>query len=107
KKPYLSSIERRNYIIRAKPKDVERAIELVGYDVAEACLRNRDVKSKLRKRKEVAGYPWFRTPEWVREMCVFFHELAKLEIEALTSKGLRFLMDSYIPEKISSGDWIS
>jgi len=107
KKPYLSESERKNYIIKAKPKDIERAVELVGYDIAEACLKDREMKSKIRKKKEgLVGYPWFRKPEWIREMCIFFQTLAKLEIEAMASKGLKFLADRYIPEKIETGDWI-
>jgi DNA topoisomerase VI subunit A/intein/homing endonuclease len=107
KKPYLSEKERRNYVIKAKLKDVERAVELVGYDVAEACLENKDLKLKIRRKKEgLTGYPWFRTPEWIRELCIFFKTLSKLEIEAMASKGLKFLADKYIPEKISTGDWI-
>ncbi len=106
KKPYLSESERKNYIIKAKPKDVERAVELVGYDIAEACLNDREMKSKIKNKKGLVGYPWFRKPEWIREMCIFFQTLAKLEIEAMASKGLKFLADKYIPEKIETGDWI-
>jgi len=107
KKPYLSERERKNYIIKAKPKDIERAVELIGYEVAEACIENKEMKSKVKKRKEgLAGYPWFKTPEWTRELCIFFKTLSKLEIEAMASKGLKFLADKYIPEKIETGDWI-
>ncbi len=107
KKPYLSERERRNYIIKAKPKDVERAIELVGYDIAEKLITNNDMKRKIRKKEGVSGYPWFRTPEWIMEIGIFFDKLAKLEIEAMASKGLKFLADTYIPTKIQTGDWIS
>ncbi len=107
KKPYLSDNERRNYIIKAKLKDIERAVELIGYDVAEACIENRDMKSKIKRKKAgLVGYPWFRTPEWIRELCIFFNTLSKLEIEAMASKGLKFLADKYIPEKIESQDYI-
>ncbi|MCD6301604.1 MAG: DNA topoisomerase IV subunit A [Staphylothermus sp.] len=107
KKPYLTEKERKNYIIKAKQKDIERAVELIGYEVAEACIENKEMKSKIKKRKEgLAGYPWFKTPEWTRELCIFFKTLSKLEIEAMASKGLKFLADKYIPEKIETGDWI-
>ncbi len=107
KKPYLSERERRNFIIKAKPKDVERAVELVGYEVADACLDNKEMRDRIRRKKEgLSGYPWFRTPPWIRELCIFFKTLAKLEIEAMASKGLKFLADEYIPSKIETGDWI-
>ncbi len=81
KKPYLTEQERRNYIIKAKDADIKRAYE----------LRN---------------YKWFQTRKWRIEIDIFLERKAKLEIEALTSKGLRFLADKYLPEKIETGDWI-
>ncbi len=106
KKPYLTEKERRNYIIRAKTKDIERAIELVGYDIAYRLITNPDIRAKIRGKEGIAGYPWFRTIDWIREISIFFDKLAKLEIEAMASKGLRFLADDYIPTKIETGDWI-
>jgi len=82
KKPYLTEAERRNYIIKAKERDKKRA-------------------------KELENYKWFQTPRWKIEIDVFREKEAKLEIEALTSKGLVFLADKYLPEKISVGDWIA
>jgi len=81
KKPYLTEAERRNFIIKAKDKDIKRA-------------------------KELKNYSWFRTKRWEHEIEIFLSKKAKLEIEALTSKGLKFLIDKYIPEKIETGDWI-
>jgi len=81
KKPYLTEQERRNYIIKAKDADIKRAYE----------LRN---------------YKWFQTKKWKIEIDIFLERKSKLEIEALTSKGLRFLADKYLPEKIETGDWI-
>nr|NAZ13338.1 DNA topoisomerase VI [Desulfurococcales archaeon] len=81
KKPYLTETERRNYIIKAKEMDLKRA-------------------------RELKNYKWFQTKEWKREIDIFEEKKSKLEIEALTSKGLSFLMDTYIPTKISTNDWI-
>ncbi len=81
KKPYLTEAERKNYIIKATDKDIKRA-------------------------KELRMYEWFKTKRWLEEISIFLKKKAKLEIEALTSKGLKFLMDKYIPEKIETGDWI-
>jgi DNA topoisomerase-6 subunit A len=106
KKPYLSESERRNYVIKAKQRDIERAVELVGYDVADKCVESSELRSKLKKKEGLTGYPWFRTPDWIRELCIFFKTLNKLEIEAMASKGLKFLADTYIPSKIEGGDWI-
>ncbi len=81
KKPYLTEKERKHYIIKAKPADIKRA-------------------------KEIINYRWFQTKQWIKEINIFLSKKAKLEIEALASKGLRFLADKYIPEKITIKDWI-
>jgi len=81
KRPYLSETERRNFIIKATERDIKRA-------------------------KELMNYTWFKTPRWKIEIDIFLSKKAKLEIEALTSKGLKFLMDKYLPEKMQTGDWI-
>ncbi|MGC9072092.1 MAG: DNA topoisomerase IV subunit A [Acidilobus sp.] len=81
KRAYLTEEERRNYIIKAKDLDVRRA-------------------------KELMRYSWFQTPAWKKEIDMFLDKKAKLEIEALTSKGLRFLAFQYLPEKIHTRDWI-
>ncbi len=81
KKPYLSEEERRNFIIKAKDVDIKRAKELIKYD-------------------------WFKSKLWKREIDMFMSKKAKLEIEAMASKGLKFLAFQYIPEKIEKQDWI-
>ncbi len=82
KAPYLSESERRNFIIKAKERDIKRA-------------------------KELINYKWFQTPRWRSEIVdIFLKKESKLEIEALTSKGLKFLMDEYIPKKLELKDWI-
>jgi len=82
KRPYLTDEERRNYIIKARERDVKRA-------------------------KELREYPWFKSERWQVELDEFLDRKVKLEIEALASKGLKFLSDKYIPEKIQVGDWIA
>ncbi|MEM1629923.1 MAG: DNA topoisomerase IV subunit A [Saccharolobus sp.] len=82
KKPYLNDIERKNYIIKAKEADIKRAEEIKNYD-------------------------WFKTKQWQEEIDTFLQKKAKLEIEAMASKGLKFLAFQYIPEKISNKDYIS
>ncbi len=81
KKPYLTERERKNFIIKAKEEDIKRA-------------------------KELLGYSWFQTKKWQIELKMFLEKKAKLEIEAMASKGLKFFAFKYIPEKIETGDWI-
>lgn len=72
----------RNFIIKAKERDVKRA-------------------------KELLNYPWFKqSKEWVRQLELFLEKQEKVEIEALSGYGFKFLTERYIPEKLSTGKWI-
>ncbi|MCQ4366031.1 MAG: DNA topoisomerase IV subunit A [Sulfolobales archaeon] len=82
KKPYLTEQERKNFIIKAKDVDIKRALELKNYE-------------------------WFKTKAWEKEVSMFLEKKSKLEIEAMASKGLKFLAFNYIPEKIKNNDYIA
>ncbi len=82
KKAYLTERERNTFIIKAKDYDVKRALEIKNYE-------------------------WFKTKAWQEEINLFLQKKAKLEIEAMASKGLKFLAFQYIPEKIQTNDFIS
>ncbi|RLF06849.1 MAG: DNA topoisomerase VI [Thermoprotei archaeon] len=72
----------RNFIIKARERDLKRA-------------------------KELMNYPWFRqSKEWMRQLKLFLQRQEKVEIEALSGHGFKFLTERYIPEKLSSGKWI-
>ncbi|MDW8011365.1 MAG: DNA topoisomerase VI, partial [Sulfolobales archaeon] len=60
----------------------------------------------IKRAKELKEYPWFKSERWQVELDEFLERRVKLEIEALAGKGLKFLADKYIPDKISVGDWI-
>jgi len=72
----------RNYIIKATDRDLKRA-------------------------KELMNYPWFReSKEWMRQLKLFLKKKEKVEIEALSGHGFKFLTQVYIPEKIKQRKWI-
>lgn len=72
----------KNFIIRATDRDIKRARELLNY-------------------------PWFRkSKEWIRQLNLFIKKKEKVEIEALSGHGFKFLSHTYIPEKISKNEWI-
>ena len=65
------------YTIKAKPRDLKRAKEMMKYD-------------------------WFKAPEWQAELKKMLEKGYKAELEALSSKGLRFITNTYLPEKIKN-----
>jgi len=81
-----SDIERykipKNYIIKATERDIKRA-------------------------KELMNYPWFKeSKRWMEELQLFIERGEKIEIEALSGHGFKFLSNVYIPEKIANKEWI-
>jgi len=109
KKPYLTKEERKTFIIRANQRDIARAIELVGQKVVRDIL-GREPRVQVgrgeEKIKRSPGYEWFKDPRWIKEIGIFLLTRSKLEIEAIASKGLKFLAFEYLPTKIETGDWI-
>ncbi len=72
----------RNFIIKAKDRDLKRA-------------------------KELLNYPWFKeSKEWMRQLELFLSKQEKVEIEALSGYGFKFLTERYIPEKLERKLWI-
>lgn len=60
-----------------------------------------------RKRaKELLNYEWFKKPEWQKEINDMIKKDYKLELEALSSKGIRFITEKYLPEKIKNKDFL-
>lgn len=63
--------------------------------------------SDIRRAKELLKYPWFSNDKrWVKELKLFLKKKEKVEIEAFSGFGLKFLSERYIPEKLrEEGVW--
>lgn len=78
-------------------------------DVENYGLQKNTIKAEtvdLKRTKEIMGYAWFQTPEWQKELKLALDTQKKAEIEALSSKGLKFMTDKYLPEKIDKKDFL-
>jgi len=69
-----------NYVIAANDRDIKRAQELLRYQ-------------------------WFQKNEWTKEINLFLKKKKKVEIEALSTHGLKFLHD-YLKDKIRNRKFI-
>lgn len=59
----------------------------------------------LKRAKELLSYPWFSEDRrWRRELELFLEKKQKVEIEALSGYGFKYLTEKYIPEKLSFKD---
>ena len=65
-------------------------------------LNDQDIK----RAKQLLGYPWFQKKEWQKEIKHMLKNKYKLELEALSSKGISFVSDVYLPEKIKNKEFL-
>jgi DNA topoisomerase VI subunit A len=87
-----------------------RYIGLSTFDLKKFGLAD-DVKIGLEKddisrAKQMLAYPWFAAKHWQREINAMLEAGFKMEIEALSNKGLSFVTDEYIPKKLRDKDWL-
>ncbi len=87
-----------------------RFIGLTVRDVTDYAISS-NVTIKLNKGdqkriKEMMNYVWFKPKEWQRELKLMLREGYKLELEALSSKGIRFISEKYLPDKIKRQDFL-
>lgn len=56
---------------------------------------------------QMANYDWFKNnKEWQRQFKMMKKAKAKVEIQSLSSRGITFISDRYLPEKIKKQDFI-
>ena len=81
------------------------ADDVANYDLKKHFIRFKDVD--FTRLKQIADYDWFRKDrEWQRQFKMMKDFGAKLEIQSLSSKGITFISDRYLPEKIKKGEFL-
>lgn len=78
-------------------------IGLTISDIDEYGLEKSTIKASerdIKRAKELLNYPWLQYKEWKREIKLMIDRKIKAEIEALSSRGLKFLSETYLPEKL-------
>ena len=59
-----------------------------------------------KRLKEMEGYEWFKKKEWQEEFQRMREKAVKLELEALSKKGIRFITEEYLPNKMKQKDFL-
>jgi DNA topoisomerase-6 subunit A len=61
-----------------------------------------------RKRaRQIAKYPWFeKKKDWQKEIQKMLQNDFKLEVEALISKDISYVTETYVPERLAEKDWL-
>jgi DNA topoisomerase-6 subunit A len=56
--------------------------------------------------KEILNYVWFKPKPWQLELKNMLKMEYKLELEALSAKGIKFISETYLPEKIENKEFL-
>lgn len=79
-------------------------------DIEKYGLKKHFIKLKdvdLARLKQISEYPWFKDNKaWQREFKTMKAYGAKVEIQSLSSRGITFISDVYLPEKIRNKEFI-
>ncbi|MEM7813516.1 MAG: DNA topoisomerase IV subunit A [Candidatus Aenigmatarchaeota archaeon] len=72
--------------------------DIFTYDLKKCTIKMKDVD--IKRAKELLNYEWFKKPHWQREINLMLEKGIKAEIEALSHRGLKFLSETYLPDKL-------
>lgn len=78
--------------------------DILKYDLKKYTIKA--TEQDIKRAKELMNYKWFQHPLWQRELQMMINKRYKAELEALTSKGFRFVSENYLPEKIEKKDFL-
>jgi DNA topoisomerase-6 subunit A len=63
--------------------------------------------SDVKRAKQIAAYPWFVNKKaWQKEIGQMLSNGFKLEVEALISKDISYVTETYAPERLAEQDWL-
>ncbi|MGV8150289.1 MAG: DNA topoisomerase IV subunit A [Candidatus Woesearchaeota archaeon] len=79
--------------------------DIVKYDLKRHFIKLTDQdRSRI---KQMQNYEWFaKHKEWQRQFKMMKEFDAKVEIQSLSSKGISFISEKYLPEKIKNKEWL-
>ncbi len=79
-------------------------------DIEKYKLQKHLIKLKehdIKRLKQLTNYSWFKNNKaWQREFAIMKKLGAKAEIQALSSRGISFISDTYIPNKIKNKEFL-
>ncbi len=84
-------------------------IGLTISDIDEFGLDKYTIKAKevdIKRAKDMMKYEWFQSEEWQKELKLLIKNRKKAELEALSGRGLRFMTEEYLPNKIKKKEFL-
>ncbi|MCU0722364.1 MAG: DNA topoisomerase IV subunit A, partial [Planctomycetes bacterium] len=64
-------------------------------------------KQDLSRAKQMLSYPWFQKKGWQNEIKHMVKEGVKMELEALSAKGISFVTQTYLPQKLKNEEFLN
>ena len=61
----------------------------------------------ISRAKQMLEYPWFQKRSWQREIRTMLRNKVKLELEALSNRGISFISEEYLPKKLKDKQWLA
>jgi DNA topoisomerase-6 subunit A len=87
-----------------------RFLGITADDIEKYGLKKNFIKFKdvdMKRLKQIAEYDWFKNNKaWQRQFKMMKAFGAKAEIQALSARGITFISDKYLPEKIKEQNWL-
>ncbi|MBS3146679.1 DNA topoisomerase IV subunit A [Candidatus Woesearchaeota archaeon] len=81
------------------------ADDIVKYDLKKHLIKLNE--QDLTRMKQVSEYEWFKeNKDWLRQLKMMKDFGAKAEIQALATKGISFISEKYLPEKIKNKEFL-
>jgi DNA topoisomerase-6 subunit A len=61
----------------------------------------------IKRAKQIAEYPWFKGKKpWQKEIELMLRNGFKLEVEALISKDISYVTETYVPARLAEENWL-
>ena len=77
----------------------------IKYDLKKHLIKLNE--QDLTRMKQVSEYEWFKdNKEWQRQFKMMKDNDAKVEIQSLSSKGISFISETYLPQKIKEKNFL-
>jgi len=81
------------------------ADDIENYGLKKMLITFKDVDQT--RLKQLQNYEWFQNNKaWQRQFKLMATMKAKAEIQALSSRGISFITEKYLPEKIKKGEFL-
>ena len=79
--------------------------DVINYDLKKHIIKL--TEQDLSRIKQVSQYDWFKDNKaWQRQFKMMKEFGGKVEIQALATKGVSFISERYLPDKIRRKDFI-